>query len=187
MAKNSTNIDLPDIVCNGRRVPRLKFWSWPHLKQLHFTKKPITYYRSKSLKEWAKRFDLHQESIRYHLITYGDLKYYFGKRKKPNNKGSFAKGNIPWNKGIKLSKVQRLAIKGSWAKGNIPWNKGKPQTEETKRKLSIANTGKIQSEETIRKKIEATKGKKKGPMSEETKRKISNTNKETFRLKKEKL
>lgn len=47
---------------------------------------------------------------------------------------------------------------------------GKPRSEETKQKISKANTGKPKSEETKRKLSEALKGK---PLSEEHKRKLS--------------
>jgi len=58
-------------------------------------------------------------------------------------------------------------------KGKIPHNKGQKSSEETKRKISAARLGKKlgpQSEETKRKKSIALKGK---PLSEETKRKMS--------------
>ncbi|MFA5652240.1 MAG: HNH endonuclease [Candidatus Paceibacterota bacterium] len=61
-------------------------------------------------------------------------------------------------------------------KGHIPWNKNKfgykrkPTTEETKRKISIANTGKKRTDEMKKKQGEKRIGKK---LSKETCRKIS--------------
>jgi group I intron endonuclease len=62
-------------------------------------------------------------------------------------------------------------------KGQRPWMWGKKHTEETKKKISLANTGKLATEEHKRKLSEARAGNK-HPMygkhhSEETKRKIS--------------
>lgn len=54
---------------------------------------------------------------------------------------------------------------------------GKPLSEETRMKLSLANTGHHHSEESKRKISEAQKGISRGPRSEETKRKISLSNK----------
>lgn len=59
------------------------------------------------------------------------------------------KGKIPWNKGLKKSR------------GEIFY--GKPLTEETKRKISLANTGKKRTFESKRKMSLAKKGKMVGP------------------------
>ena len=72
----------------------------------------------------------------------------------------FKKGHIPLN---------------PFKKGHIPWSKGggykhKPHTEETKKKISVANTGKKHSEETKRNMSITRKGRK---VSAETRKKIS--------------
>lgn len=107
-------------------------------------------------------------------------------QRNPWNKGKRT-GQIPWNKGKRT--------------GQIPWNKnkqsnyypeilsgknhpcyGKPRSEETKRKLSIANKGNpsprkgvILSDETKLKLSQSQKGKK---ASQETKQKLSESRKE---------
>lgn len=83
-------------------------------------------------------------------------------------------GQIPWNKGIKLTEEQ-LIKHGNIRKGKAAWNKGIPWSEEAKRKMSESHKGKkhnykrVVSEETKRKLREINLGKK---LSEETKRKI---------------
>jgi hypothetical protein len=54
-------------------------------------------------------------------------------------------------------------------KGHIPWTSGNPLPEETRRKISMANTGKHPSEETIEKMRLRMTGTR---LSEETKKKI---------------
>ena len=54
--------------------------------------------------------------------------------------------------------------------GKTPWNKNKPQTDEVKKKLSIAHTGKTQSEETRNKRSKSLKNR---IFSDDTKIKIS--------------
>ena len=91
------------------------------------------------------------------------------------------KGNIPWNKGKKdcFSEETRRKISET-LKGNIPWNKGIPRSEETKRKISLANTGKKHTEED-KKKMSISILKRKSELgyinSPETRRKISLANK----------
>jgi group I intron endonuclease len=84
---------------------------------------------------------------------------------KKGTTGSFLPGNIPWNKGKKItnppirgpmSEATKAKISAS-KKGNIPWNKGKKiinppirkqMSESTKAKLSAFRKGKLLSEET---------------------------------------
>jgi len=58
-------------------------------------------------------------------------------------------------------------------KGKVPWNKGVPQTEETKKKISVGNKGKKMPREAV----ERAKQLRKGYIhSEETRKKISEKN-----------
>ncbi len=50
------------------------------------------------------------------------------------------KGNIPWNKGIKLSESHRMALSDAH-KGKPPGNKGKRRSEESKARMSAAQKG----------------------------------------------
>ena len=79
------------------------------------------------------------------------------------------KGNLPWNKGKKISNPHWLGRKhteesrqkmSEAQKGKASWNKGKTLSEEHRRKLS-----------------EAHKGKKQGPHSEEHRLKLSQSHK----------
>lgn len=49
----------------------------------------------------------------------------------------FKKGQIPWNKDLHIC----LNPDGGFKKGHIPWNQGKHHSEQTKIKLSKANSG----------------------------------------------
>ena len=83
------------------------------------------------------------------------------KKQTIQNNGEFKKGNIPWNKDLKLSKehIEKLRIShkgkihnGTFKNGMTPWNKGKKGlqkcSEETKMKLSKIFKGrKIHTEE----------------------------------------
>jgi hypothetical protein len=58
-----------------------------------------------------------------------------------------------------LLSVKKLQDKNPMYKKN-PWNKGKPQTDDVKHKLRLANLGKKQSIETIEKRMNTIKNKK---------------------------
>lgn len=64
--------------------------------------------------------------------------------KKEKKKTNFKKGLIPWNKGLKgcykLSEETRRKISLA-NKGRIPWLKGKHHTEQTRAKISAALMG----------------------------------------------
>lgn len=61
--------------------------------------------------------------------------------------------------------------------GHPGWNKGVPRSDEVKRKLSEANKGKKKSAEHKKKISEAMKGRSRSPHSEETKRKMGEARK----------
>ena len=83
-----------------------------------------------------------------------------------NSKGQFDKGSKPIN-GFKKGVATRLGIKLS---------------EETKRKISIANSGRIVSEETRHKLSISGKGKNKGKKhSDETKEKMRKARRDIFK------
>ena len=126
------------------------------------------------------------------------------------NKGNFVKGNIPWNKGKKMSKQyceamskSHLGISATWNKGKVlseetklkislakkgqtSWMKGKHHTEESKRKLSLAHTGKVLSEEHKQKLSVVNSGKnnpfygKKHTEEMKEKQRIRNTGKNSW-------
>lgn len=77
------------------------------------------------------------------------------------------KQNHPWF-GKKQSLEHREKISNS-LKGNIPWNKGKKMSDEYRQKLSEAHKGKKRSEESLKKLSASLKG---HPVSQETKEKI---------------
>jgi hypothetical protein len=69
------------------------------------------------------------------------------------NKGSFSKGDIPWNKGVvcdnetkkKISESNKkscIANETSFKEGHTPWNKGTKYTEERRKEMSLVNKGK---------------------------------------------
>ena len=85
------------------------------------------------------------------------LKSRIGKYSAPET--AFKKGFTPWNKGKKGLQ--------------IAWNKNIPCSQETKKRISKANTGRKQSKEWIAKRIKNLKGKKRPPFSKEWKMNMS--------------
>lgn len=75
------------------------------------------------------------------------------------------KGQPAWNKGLKMSPIQREAIRKA--------NTGRKITEETRQKLKEKRKGRILSDESRKKISIANKGRKLPPISEETRKKIS--------------
>ena len=71
-------------------------------------------------------------------------------------------GNVPWNKGRKVSEEERLRLK-KMCENRVPWNKGKTgvqkHSEEWKQNHSAKLKGKKQSEEHKLKNSLAQKGK----------------------------
>lgn len=62
------------------------------------------------------------------------------------DKMQYAKGSIPWNKGLKGKQVA--------------WNKGLKHSEETRKKISLAQTGRKKSEESKEKQRQKMLGRK---------------------------
>jgi len=92
-------------------------------------------------------------------------------KKGQTNSGSFKKGRIPHNKGIKPNKKELRHLKGiGFKKGQIPWNINKHPSSESIFKMRLAKIGKKDSIETRKKKSDA--GKKK-VFSEEHKKNLS--------------
>lgn len=83
------------------------------------------------------------------------------------------KGHIPWNKGLKAKEPRSLEVRARISetnkkKGVGKWMNGRKLSEETKKKVSVANTGK---------KRPWVKGWSKGkPRSPETRKKLSGAN-----------
>lgn len=82
------------------------------------------------------------------------------------------RGNMPWNKGLKNIYTEETLKKMSEArKGRPSYWTGKHRSEETRRKLRLANLGHKHTEESRRKMSESRKGK--SHWSEERKKKLS--------------
>jgi len=90
-------------------------------------------------------------------------------------------GDAAWNKGLQKEKhpmfgkhhSEESKIKMSNSRIGISLG---PHSEETKKKISIANKGKVRSTECLKKLSEAKLGKKRGNMLPEIKKKISQAN-----------
>lgn len=93
----------------------------------------------------GKHYSPKTEFKKGHKINLG-MEYSEDWRKKVS-KGWFKKGQIPWNKGRKMSAEAKRKLSES-LKGHEPWNKGKPMPEETKKKLSELSKGKRRSPKT---------------------------------------
>ena len=108
-----------------------------------------------------------------HKINLG--KRYSEDWRKKVSKGWFRKGDIPWNKGKKMSvEIKRKLSKA--LKGREAWNKGKEMPEEIKQKLSELLKGRHHSPETEFRKGQFT-GNKNPAKKIEIRRKISEAKK----------
>lgn len=84
--------------------------------------------------------------------------------------------HVSWNKGLTKYTDERVYSQSEKIKGK----KRDPCSEETKRKISLANSGRIISEETRRKLSQSHIGQKR-PHTEETKKKIGKANVENMK------
>lgn len=78
------------------------------------------------------------------------------------NQTSFAKGLIPWNKGVPMDDKIKAKVSES-RKGKMAWNKGKPMPEETKAKVSSAKKGIPRDPALVEKTAAFNRGKKRPP------------------------
>ncbi len=86
------------------------------------------------------------------------------------NHSEIMKGRVPYNKGRKMSEEQKELLRG---KARANHASGKVYSVESQKKRISKVTGQKRSEETRKKMSLAQAGKSKGPMSEEQKIKIS--------------
>jgi hypothetical protein len=69
------------------------------------------------------------------------------------NKTTFKKGQLPWNKGVKMSEKTRVKLSNSLkikfnSNGWMHWGKGKKRPEEVNQKISVSLTGKPSTSKT---------------------------------------